>query len=357
MKKILSSLLVLAIAVMSFATGFAYAETYVSARTTLSGASSAKKSNIALAAESINGTYVGHGESFSFNDTVGPRTKGYGYVSAVNGRGVKVTGGGVAQVATTLYLALLDVPGDDVEFGEIKTYGSRFTDNYVNDGDLAVITDYSAGTDFSFDNYGEDMYIEMWVNENYVYCSITLGSEISDGATGSSGWEWSSGWEGNWNADSSFGNTTSRVIASASIDPGDESGVLTNVENAANCICDITLNSREVFSFNDVVGPREEKYGYVGGTNGRGVRVIGGGVAQVASVIWLAVKDMDDIAIVEKSTYGKRYTENYVASSSDAILIDYNAGTDFSFRYTGDGSITIYTWMDNGILRCEIMGN
>ena len=92
-------------------------------------------------------------------------------------------------------------------------------------------------------------------------------------------------------------------------------------------------------------------------TNGRGVKVVGGGVAQVASVIWLAVKDMDDISIMEKSTYGKRYTENYVSSSSDAILTDYNAGTDFSFRYTGKESITIYTWLEGKTLNCEIMEN
>ena len=112
-----------------------------------------------------------------------------------------------------------------------------------------------------------------------------------------------------------------------------------------------------MFSFNDVVGPRTQKYGYVAATNGRGVKVTGGGVAQVASVIWLAIKDMDDIAIVEKNTYGKRYTEDYVSSSSDAILTDYNAGTDFSFRYTGDDSITIYTWIEDNTLYCEIYEN
>lgn len=348
MKKILSAILVLAIAVTGLIIPIASAEEYVSARTALLGSSSAKRDNIELAVNAINGTYVSYGETFSFNDIVGPRTKSYGYVSAVNGRGAKVTGGGVSQVATTLYLALLDVPGN-VDFGEIKTYGSRFTDNYVDDGSKAVITDYNAGTDFSFTNYTEDMFIEMWVNDSYVYCSITLGTEDS-----SDGWEWTSGWDGDWG---SADNNSSRVLASASLKSGSESAVLTNVEKAANCIYDTTLNSRDVFSFNDIVGPRTQKYGYVNATNGRGVTVTGGGVAQVASVIWLAIKDMDDISIMEKSTYGKRYTEDYVSSSSDAILTDYNAGTDFSFRYTGDSSITIYTWMEGSTLKCEIVEN
>ncbi|MBR6767595.1 MAG: VanW family protein [Clostridia bacterium] len=347
-RKLVSAVLILAVAMTGLLVPFASAEEYVSARTTLWGSSSAKKNNIALAAEAVNGTYVSYGETFSFNDIVGPRTKNHGYENAVNGRGAKVTGGGVSQVATTLYLALLDVPGK-VVFHENKTYGSRFTDNYVDDGDLAIITDYNAGTDFSFTNHADEMYIEMWANDNYLYCSITLGQ----GENSNGGWEWTSGWNGDWQT----GADTRRLVASSSLNCGKESGVITNIDKASDCVYDTTLNAGDIFSFNDVVGPRSDKYGYVAATNGRGVKVTGGGVAQVASVIWLSVKDMDDISIVEKSTYGKRYTEDYVSSSSDAILTDYNAGTDFSFRYTGSGSITIYTWREGQTLKCEIMKN
>ena len=348
MKKLIAAVLVIAVMVTGLLVPIASAEEYVSARTTLSGSSSAKKNNIELAVEAVNGWYLNYGETFSFNDVVGPRTKSCGYVTAVNGRGAKVTGGGVSQVATTLYLALLDVPGR-VVFEEAKTYGSRFTDNYVDDGNLAIITDYSSGTDFSFTNYTEGMFIEMWANDSYVYCSITLSEDGDDDGE----WEWS----GDWNAEWDSYEDGRELLSAASIYSGTESGVITNVSKAANCIYDTTLDSRDVFSFNDVVGPRTQKYGYVAATNGRGVKVTGGGVAQVASVIWLAIKDMDDIAIVEKNTYGKRYTEDYVSSSSDAILTDYNAGTDFSFRYTGDDSITIYTWIEDNTLYCEIYEN
>ena len=40
--------------------------------------------------------YVASGATFSFNDTVGPRTKAEGYVKALNDRGAKVMGGGVS---------------------------------------------------------------------------------------------------------------------------------------------------------------------------------------------------------------------------------------------------------------------
>ena len=77
----------------------ALAAQYVSASTPL-GTDGARISNIRLAAEAINGVYVAYGSSFSFNDAVGARTTARGYQSAVNGRGVQVVGGGVAQVVS-----------------------------------------------------------------------------------------------------------------------------------------------------------------------------------------------------------------------------------------------------------------
>ena len=71
-------------------------------------------------------------------------------------------------------------------------------------------------------------------------------------------------------------------------------------------------------------------------------------------MIWLAIKDIRDISIVEKSTYGSRYNQTYVDSSADAILTDYSAGRDFSFRYNGFGSLTIYTYVQDGWLYCDV---
>lgn len=329
----------------------AYASDYISVYTTLSGASNNKINNIRLAAEAINGTSVAYGETFSFNYIVGPRTESYGYLPALNGRGAKVTGGGVSQVASTLYLALKDISTGTIEYEDLKTYGSRFTDNYVSRGDLAVITDYSAGTDFRFVNLCDDMYIEMWIDGDYLYCTITLEAEPV-----SSDVEFSLEWSADWGETFNSGSAD-RVIASASLYCGEESGVLTNVRNAANCIQDTTLATGDRFSFNDIVGPRTEKYGYVDATNGRGVQVCGGGVAQSASVLWLAIKNCNDFSILEKNTYGDRYNQDYVSNSADAILTDYKAGTDFSFRYIGDGSVTIYTWLDGNTLNCEIRKN
>lgn len=66
--------------------------------------------NIALAASRINGVVIQPGEDFSFNQTILPRTAANGYVEAnviVNKRYVLGTGGGICQVSSTLYAAML----------------------------------------------------------------------------------------------------------------------------------------------------------------------------------------------------------------------------------------------------------
>ncbi len=69
---------------------------------------SARVSNIRLASSKINGFVLGAGETFSFNEIVGQRTRANGYLPAKiisGGRFVDGIGGGVCQVSTTLYNA------------------------------------------------------------------------------------------------------------------------------------------------------------------------------------------------------------------------------------------------------------
>lgn len=78
--------------------------------TNYSNSASERKSNIALAVNSLNNTFVDVGGEFSFNRTVGPRTEKRGYKTAkiiVNGKFTDGVGGGVCQVSTTLYNAIL----------------------------------------------------------------------------------------------------------------------------------------------------------------------------------------------------------------------------------------------------------
>lgn len=66
--------------------------------------------NIEIATAALNGTVVMPGETFSFNDVVGPRTVERGYKEAGTYVGDKVEpgiGGGICQVSTTLYRAAM----------------------------------------------------------------------------------------------------------------------------------------------------------------------------------------------------------------------------------------------------------
>lgn len=282
--------------------------------------SGAQNRNIERVIDSINGYTLVSGAQFSFNHAVGERSKERGYENATNGRGVKTYGGGSGQVAATIYLAVKDMKG--IRIDELSTYGERYDGSYVETGDDAVVVDWKSGTDFAFTNKtGSTITMYLWLDDGELRVSI----EENDTLVG-------------------YGTTA--------IYGG--SNKLHNIELAASAVDGTELTYNDVFSFNDIVGARTSAKGYKNAVNGRGVKVVGGGVAQVASAIWLAIKDMDDIKVIDKHTYGKRYTESYVDSADDAIVTDYSAGTDFSFRYKGDGTLTIKCYVQGDALVCEI---
>jgi len=85
--------------------------------------------NIRRAAEQVNGTIVGPGETFSLNALTNPRNAANGYVEAgiiENGHSARGVGGGVSQVATTLYNAAYFAGMVDVEHKEHSFYISRY---------------------------------------------------------------------------------------------------------------------------------------------------------------------------------------------------------------------------------------
>lgn len=72
--------------------------------------SSNRVNNISLAAQKINGKVLNPGESFSYNGTVGQRTAAAGFKEAgayLDGKVVQEIGGGICQVSSTLYNAVL----------------------------------------------------------------------------------------------------------------------------------------------------------------------------------------------------------------------------------------------------------
>lgn len=69
-----------------------------------------RNTNVRIACESCNGKILWPGESFSYNETLGRRTEDKGYKPAPaysNGEHVMEYGGGICQVSTTIYNAVI----------------------------------------------------------------------------------------------------------------------------------------------------------------------------------------------------------------------------------------------------------
>ncbi len=106
----------------------------------------------------INGTTLYPGEEFSMYDTVAPFTQANGYYMAgsyVNGKVVDSLGGGICQVSTTLYNAVLLAELDVTE-----RHNHSMIVTYVDPSADAAIAE-SSGKDFRFVNNTEHpVYIE-----------------------------------------------------------------------------------------------------------------------------------------------------------------------------------------------------
>ncbi|MDY0087985.1 MAG: VanW family protein [Coriobacteriia bacterium] len=105
-------------------------------------------SNIHTLTKALDGTLIGPGETFSFNDTIGPRTAAKGYREApaiVGGRLVPSLGGGICQVATTLFNTVFESGLPVVE----RRNHSYFISAYPKGRDATVSW---GGVDFKFKN-------------------------------------------------------------------------------------------------------------------------------------------------------------------------------------------------------------
>lgn len=86
-------------------------EQIASAKTPIADKIKNRNINLEIALKSINNIIINPYETFSFNATLGERTKEKGYKKAIsfdqNGKKVKTLGGGICQISTTLYQAAL----------------------------------------------------------------------------------------------------------------------------------------------------------------------------------------------------------------------------------------------------------
>lgn len=81
-------------------------------RTVYFSSSQNRKHNIALVASYLDGTVIPSGKTFSYNRTTGPRNAARGYEKAgviSNGDVIQDYGGGVCQVSSTIYAAVMNI--------------------------------------------------------------------------------------------------------------------------------------------------------------------------------------------------------------------------------------------------------
>jgi vancomycin resistance protein YoaR len=134
-----------------------------------------RSANILLASDAINNQVVFPGRTFSFNQIVGKRTVGKGYMPApviVKGELTEGIGGGICQVSSTLFNA-----ADNSGLKIIERYSHSKTVSYVPRGRDATVSWY--GPDFRFTNkYNQPILIKSRVYEGKLVVTIYSSEQI-----------------------------------------------------------------------------------------------------------------------------------------------------------------------------------
>lgn len=123
--------------------------------------------NIHLLGDSLDGTLIAPGATFSFNGTVGERTADKGYKEApaiVGGKLVPQLGGGICQVGTTLFNAVFESGLPVVE----RNNHSFYISHYPKGRDATVSW---GGPDLKFKNDTENWIL---ISVSYTSSSITI---------------------------------------------------------------------------------------------------------------------------------------------------------------------------------------
>lgn len=146
--------------------------------TSYSSSGTSRSANVANGAALIDGSVIYPGEEYSFYDNVKPFTYDNGYFMAgsyLSGMVVDSMGGGICQVSTTLYNAVLMA---ELEVTERHNHSMIVTYTQVS-GDAAISE--SAGKDFRFVNNTEyPIYIEGITGEDKKITFNIYGVETRD---------------------------------------------------------------------------------------------------------------------------------------------------------------------------------
>lgn len=151
--------------------------------TTKATANADRNNNLKLACAAVDGKILQVGEEFSFNLTTGNRTEARGYKPAgayQNGMVVQEPGGGVCQVSSTLYNAVIKAGITPTE-----RHAHTFEPSYVTPGEDATVSyDGYAGPDMKFINTTNSaIAIRASFYDRTVTCSIIGIPILEEGVT------------------------------------------------------------------------------------------------------------------------------------------------------------------------------
>ena len=127
-----------------------------------------------------------------------------------------------------------------------------------------------------------------------------------------------------------------------------------NLRIACEAINGIILMPGDTFSFNKLVGATTKDKGYDVGhgyLDGEVAEVIGGGICQVASTLYVACVEAD-LKIVER--YMHAYMPSYMGASTDATV--YYPYLDYKFKNNTDRPIKVEAIASGATVTCKILG-
>lgn len=147
---------------------------------TFGTADTGRVENLRIASGYINGTLLMPGDEFSYNKTIGPTTPERGYKEANTYVGSKIVpgyGGGVCQVSSTLYRAVIQA---NIRSTERRNHS--MTVGYAKPGlDATVAAGY---IDYKFVNtYDFPIYIQGYLSGNQVVFNVWGNKEAMGGKT------------------------------------------------------------------------------------------------------------------------------------------------------------------------------
>ncbi len=133
-----------------------------------------------------------------------------------------------------------------------------------------------------------------------------------------------------------------------------ESNRIYNINKACEVINDTIIKPDEEFSFNNTIGPMDESNGYKKATgfdsDGKLIKISGGGMCQISSTIYNAVL-IANLEVIERHPHSRRV--NYVPIDKDATI--FYPTLDFKFKNNTKDNIKILCSTDNYSITVKLL--